>query len=149
MHRNNQRRHAFPIHQHPLCLGKRPLDLPRAPPHKIEARTSVGHTFTTQKNSVRNEKIAHGHSGHDLCNPVTAAMCQILHLRQHKVTSSIPIASCFSKTQQTCCHQGQKRHRSTTHNSSCQPMGHWPSPQQRFRPLFAGRRRHGSPLWQH
>jgi hypothetical protein len=47
--------------------------------------------FTTQKNMIRGEVLAHGRSGHSLACPVVALTRRILHLRSHTANSLTPL----------------------------------------------------------
>ena len=59
----------------------------------IMAATGASLTFTTQKNGVAGEVVAHGLSGHDLVCPVRALARQVLHLRSHRMPPTTPLAS--------------------------------------------------------
>jgi hypothetical protein len=83
---------------HPFCLadvalyaGDHPLDLAMATDAQLLAATSVELTFTTQKNAVKGEKIAHGRSGHRFFCPVLAAARRIIHLRINLAPPSTPL----------------------------------------------------------
>lgn len=87
-----------PDASHPFCLGDialyagdHPLALATATKAQLLAATSVELTFSTQKNAVRGEKIAHGRSGHHFFCPVLAAARRILYLRDNHAPPTIPL----------------------------------------------------------
>jgi hypothetical protein len=78
-----------------LYIGARRLDTMPASHAELQAATSVAHTFTTQKNDKRGEKMIHSRSGNALCYPVCASIRRIKHLRLHGAKSTAPIAAYY------------------------------------------------------
>jgi hypothetical protein len=61
----------------------------------LHAATFISLTFTTQKNGMKGEVIAHGLSINDQACSIKAAIRDILHLLQHKATKTTPLALYF------------------------------------------------------
>ena len=84
---------AFTLNDIHLYIGTRRLALDTSPIADLEASTSVGLYFTTQKNQRRGDCIAHGRSGHPLCCPVLCAIRRVLAHRDHFTTQQTPFNS--------------------------------------------------------
>jgi hypothetical protein len=86
---------AFRLADVTLHVDDRAIDPLLCPTADLHAATFVSLTFTTQKNGTKGEIITHGLSTDDMVCPVKATVRRILHLRDHKVTNSTPLASYF------------------------------------------------------
>ena len=84
---------AFSLSDVQLYLGTRLLANDSATTHEIKSATSVSLYFTTQKNQIKGDAIAHGHSGHPTCCPVRSAIRRILNHRLHYVEILNPVES--------------------------------------------------------
>ena len=58
---------------------------------QLSAATYVSPTFTTQKNGVKGEQMAHAANGQLLSCPVRATLCRVIHLRQHNSPATMPL----------------------------------------------------------
>lgn len=83
--------HPFRMRDVVLYAGGVPLSIATCTDAQLLSATSVELTFTTQKNSVRGEKIAHGRSGHAHFCPVLATARRLIHLRTHQATPETPL----------------------------------------------------------
>ena len=77
-HRDNT---PFTVSDVRLFVGNRRLDLLSSSAAEMAAATNVQLVFTTQKNGVRGEIIAHGRSGAPLVCPVAAVARRVCYLR--------------------------------------------------------------------
>ena len=77
-HRDNT---PFTVEDVRLFLGHRRLNLATSSAAELAAATNMQLVFTTQKNGVRGEIIAHGRSGAPLVCPVAAVARRICYLR--------------------------------------------------------------------
>ena len=74
---------AFSLNDVTFFIGPRRLNTELASDAEILAATSIHLTFTTQKNGIKGDVIAHSRSGDPLCCPVTAVIRQFLLHRLH------------------------------------------------------------------
>lgn len=81
-----------------LFLGTRRVDWRHASIPTIRAVTDVQLVFTTQKNGVKGEIIAHGRSGDALACPVRAIIRRVLYARQANLPDSTPLCSYHDRT---------------------------------------------------
>lgn len=58
---------------------------------QLSAATYVSLTFTTQKNGVKGEKMAHAANGQRFSCPVRATLRRVIHLRQHNSPATTPL----------------------------------------------------------
>lgn len=79
-----------------LWLHAAPLDIATASVAQLQAATFVALTFTTQKNSVRGEKVGHGRSGDPIACPVLTIVRRILHLRLYHAPPDTPLCHVYS-----------------------------------------------------
>ncbi|VEU33676.1 unnamed protein product [Pseudo-nitzschia multistriata] len=79
---------AFTLDDVAFFIGARRLHSPTASDAEIKAATSIQLTFTTQKNGIKGDIIAHSRSGDPLCCPVTVVIRQFLQHRTEAATSS-------------------------------------------------------------
>ena len=77
-----------------LFIGITKLNLVTATDAAIQSATFGSLTFDKQKNGVRGEVIGHGTSGNPLLCPVKALSRRVLHLRDHNMPPSTPLAHC-------------------------------------------------------
>ena len=61
-----------------------------SPTAEFERATAIHLTFTTQKNGIKGDVIAHARSSHPLCCPVTSAVRQFLTHRTHFQATGSP-----------------------------------------------------------
>ena len=81
-----------------LFLGEQRLDLRTASTQTIHAATFASLTFDKQKNGVEGEVIGLARSGDPFLCPVKALARRVLHLRQHNVLPSTPLATVYTIT---------------------------------------------------
>ncbi len=74
-----------------LWIGARALDILSCPVADLQAATFGTVTFTRQKNSVRNETIGHGRSGHPHLCPVLCLVARVISLRGLQAPPSCPL----------------------------------------------------------
>ena len=86
-----QQPHPFRMADVILYAGSHQISLATATDAQLLAATSVELTFSTQKNAVRGEKIAHGRSGHPFFCPVLAAARRVIHLRMNQARPGTPL----------------------------------------------------------
>jgi hypothetical protein len=82
-----------------LYLGSRRLNLHTAPDSDLLTSTSVGLTFTMQKNCRPGEVVAQTASGSELACSVRSIARQIIHLRSHNAPADLPLCSYFAHGQ--------------------------------------------------
>ena len=58
---------------------------------QLAAATYVSLTFTTQKNGVKGEQMAHAANGQRASCPVRATLRRVMHLRQHNSPATTPL----------------------------------------------------------
>ncbi|VEU43031.1 unnamed protein product, partial [Pseudo-nitzschia multistriata] len=91
---------AFTLQDLAFFIGARRLHSATASDAEISAATSIQLTFTTQKNGVKGDVIAHSRSGDPLCCPVTASIRQFLLHRNasnHGYDGRLPLASYYNQ----------------------------------------------------
>ncbi|VEU39857.1 unnamed protein product, partial [Pseudo-nitzschia multistriata] len=94
---------AFSLDDITFFVGTRRLSSAAASDADISAATSIQLTFTTQKNGIKGDVIAHARSTDPLCCPVTAVIRQFLLHRHHSTTfdGSVKLASFYDATRGT------------------------------------------------
>lgn len=83
--------HPFRLQDVALFSGDHLLDLGKATDAQLLAASSVKLTFSTQKNAVQGEEIAHGRSGHAFFCPVLATARRVIHLRINQALPTTPL----------------------------------------------------------
>ena len=105
---------AFALDAIAFFLGSQRLHNALSTDHELEAATSMQLTFTTQKNGIRGDVIAHSRSRDPLCCPVTATLRQfMLHRHESLRTTTyynshhvrVPVTASMI-TQTMRCHAG-------------------------------------------
>ena len=85
-------KHPFRLKDIELKVGSLHLfDVMSATNAQLCAATYVSLTFTTQKNGVKGEKMAHASNGQPRACPVRAVLRRALHLRAHGATDTTPL----------------------------------------------------------
>ena len=79
-----------------LRIGNQTLDIMACSFATLERATFAELSFTTQKNMIRGEKLAHGRSGHSVACPVATVIRRIQHLRNHGASPTTPLYRVFS-----------------------------------------------------
>lgn len=85
--------------KHPFCLAdvqfkighQHFFDAHLATVHQLLAATFTSLTFTTQKNGVKGEKLAHAANGQPTACPVRAVTRRVIHLNHHQAPPSTPL----------------------------------------------------------
>ena len=84
---------AFELRDVQLFRGASRLNLSTAPDADLLTATLASLTFRDQKNGVRGEVIALGHSGDSLLSPPRILARRIIHLRSHGAGPTTPLCS--------------------------------------------------------
>lgn len=92
----NAESHPFRLADVEMYQGAMRLDLTATPLPDLHHATFAILVFTTQKNSVRGEKIGHACSGHPFFCPVRAIARRVQHLRQHGAPTDSPLHRHYS-----------------------------------------------------
>ena len=66
--------------------------------NQLAMATLASLTFSTQKNGVKGEKLAHSTTGHPISCPVRATLRRVTHLKLHNAPPSTPLHIYFDET---------------------------------------------------
>ena len=67
------------------------FDVLPATPHQLLSATYVSLTFSTQKNGVKGEQMAHAANGRPFACPVRATLRRVAHLKIHHASATTPL----------------------------------------------------------
>lgn len=84
-----------------VFIGHTKLDWRTVPYPTLEAATHMRLTFTTQKNGVKGEIIAHGRSGHPRVCPVKATVRRLKYARMLNLPNTAPLCTYHTNTGNT------------------------------------------------
>ena len=92
-------KHPFKLKDVQFKVGSLHIfDVMTCPFAQLAAATYVSLTFTTQKNGVKGEKMAHAANGQARSCPVRATLRRVAHLRQHHAAPTTPLHVYYDET---------------------------------------------------
>ena len=89
-------KHPFRLKDVQFKVGSRHFhDVMAATPAQLRSASYVSLTFTTQKNGVKGEQMAHASNGQPFSCPAHATLRRVAHLKSHHSSSTTPLHTYF------------------------------------------------------